>query len=102
MERKVSASFATRREAELAVEHLVQDHGIERTSIFVRAAGDANSAGTRPAGADIASGHSAMNAQIREPVEISVDCNEAKASQVKAILKEAGAQHLSEQKVTQM
>ena len=57
MERTVIGSFATRRDAETAVEHLVQEYGIQRTDVSIQAAGDANSAGTRPAGADIESGH---------------------------------------------
>jgi hypothetical protein len=46
MAHKIIGSFATRRDAELAVEHLVQEYGTERTHVSIRAAGDANSAGT--------------------------------------------------------
>lgn len=52
MERTIVATFETRRDAETAVEHLVQEHGVKRTDIFVQAKGEANSAGVRPAGAD--------------------------------------------------
>ena len=51
------AKFDTRRDAETAVEHLVQEHGINRADVFVRAAGKANTAGVRAAGGDIESGH---------------------------------------------
>jgi hypothetical protein len=57
VEHTVIASFETRRDAEVAVEHLVQEHGIERSDIFIQAEGMANSAGSKIAGADIESGH---------------------------------------------
>ena len=57
MERTVIARFETRRDAEIAVEHLVQEHGVPRTDIFFRARGGASSAGVRPAGADVEGGH---------------------------------------------
>ena len=49
MDRTIVANFDTRRDAETAVEHLVQEHGIERADIFIRAPGTANTAGVRPA-----------------------------------------------------
>lgn len=48
----VTAIFETRREAELAVEHLVQEHGVERDEIAVGTDGDENSAGTEVSGSD--------------------------------------------------
>lgn len=42
----------TRRDAELAVEHVVQECGVPRSDVFVQPVGGANTAGTRPAGAD--------------------------------------------------
>ncbi len=41
----LTAQFETRREAEMTIERLVQEHGIERTDIFVSAAGADNTAG---------------------------------------------------------
>lgn len=52
MPRRITGEFATRREAELAVEHLVQEYGVDRAAIEVMAAGAANTAGTVPSGAD--------------------------------------------------
>jgi hypothetical protein len=46
--RTLSHSFSTRRGAELAVERLVQEHGIERTDIFIAPEGNENSAGAPP------------------------------------------------------
>lgn len=98
MERTVIGSFSTRREAELAVEHLVQDHGIARTDVFVQAAGAANSAGTRIAGADAESGHPGVEKQgqpeLAGEIEVSVDCHGDAASVVERVFKAAGARAL--------
>ncbi len=55
MGRTIERSFSTREKAELAVEHLVQEHGFERTDIFVAADGADNSAGTSGAGSGLIS-----------------------------------------------
>lgn len=48
----IVARFATRRQAEMAVERLVQELGIERTGIFIEPEGTENSVGTQVAGSD--------------------------------------------------
>jgi hypothetical protein len=53
----ITGDFETRRAAEMAVERLVQDYGIERTDVFISAAGSENTVGTEASGADIESGH---------------------------------------------
>lgn len=53
MSMTLTARFETRREAEMAVERLVQEQGVERSDIFISAEGDANTAGEEPAGADL-------------------------------------------------
>lgn len=50
MSTTIKALFPGRREVELAVEHLVQEYGVERTDIFIEPAGSKNSAGDEPAG----------------------------------------------------
>ncbi|MGL3214225.1 hypothetical protein [Bradyrhizobium sp. BR 1433] len=50
MERTPIAEFDTRRAAELAVEHVVQECGVQRTYVFVQPAGADNTSGDRPAG----------------------------------------------------
>ena len=98
MESTVVASFETRRDAEIAVEHLVQEHGIERADIFIQAAGEANSAGIRPAGADVESGHPGVEKQgapeLKGAVEVSVDCHGTDRKVVERIFKEAGVKQL--------
>ncbi|MGC2782015.1 MAG: hypothetical protein WA418_40925 [Bradyrhizobium sp.] len=99
MERTIIGHFATRREAELAVEHLVQDHGIARTDVFVQAPGAANSAGTRAAGADVESGHPGVDKrgapELEGEIEVSVDCHGEQSADMEGILKEAGATWVS-------
>jgi len=48
----LSATFPTRRDAELAIERLVQEFKIDRKAIRVGPQGDENSAGEAPSGAD--------------------------------------------------
>jgi len=46
----VTAMFETREAADLAVEHLVQKNGLDRTDVFVQAAGHQNSSGVDVSG----------------------------------------------------
>lgn len=52
MATKLQAQFETRRQAEMTVERLVQEYGIDRGKIVVTAAGEANTAGVQRAGSD--------------------------------------------------
>ena len=52
----LTGEFATRREAEMTVERLVQEYGIDRSRIMVAASGTQNSAGEERAGSDGAAG----------------------------------------------
>jgi hypothetical protein len=94
----IIGEFATRREAELAVEHLVQEHGVARQEVFVHAAGSQNTAGSKISGADIESGHPGTDKQgkpeLSGPIEVAVQCAQAQASAVEAALKDAGARQL--------
>lgn len=56
MSTSLSAKFDTRREAEMTVERLVQQFGIERTNIYIAADGSDNTAGVEEAGSDTAAG----------------------------------------------
>lgn len=94
MDNEIKAMFDTRREAELATEHLIQEHGLNRTDIFIQPEGEENSAGATAAGAD-------MEASLSEPRKedkpklagklcISVGCDSTKTRAVREALKEAG------------
>jgi hypothetical protein len=80
------------------VEHLVQEHRIDRSDVFIRSAVDANTAGVRPAGADVESGYAGIGKhgkpKLSGPIEVSVDCHGDKWTIVKSALEEAGAKQL--------
>ena len=94
MERTIVVNFETRRDAESAVEHLVQEHNINRSDIFIRAAGEPNTAGVRPAGADVESGHPGVerhgDPKLAGPIEVSVDCHGDQSKLVSSVLEKAG------------
>ena len=90
----IVAEFETRRAAEISVEHLVQEHGIDRADIFVSSQGKGNTSGTRPAGADVESGHPGVDhdgePKLSGSIEVSVECEQEKSTLVKSALEKAG------------
>ena len=56
MTKTLSAEFDTRRDAEMSVEHLVQEHGLDRGAISIVSVTDRNSVGTEVAGSDLEDG----------------------------------------------
>ena len=84
----LNATFETRREAEMTVERLVQEHGLDRADIFIAAAGDENTAGEEQAGSDTDAGEPSPKARGDSPlngaVTVSVDIeDEAKVAKVR-------------------
>lgn len=77
----LTAKFDTRREAEMTVERLVQEHGLDRAKISIAAAGDENTAGEDVAGSDNEAGgpspeqrdDAALNGQVMVSVELADD-----------------------------
>ncbi len=49
----IRATFETREAADLAVEHLVQQHGIARPDIFIQSASNENTTGTESSRGDV-------------------------------------------------
>ena len=90
MTNDISATFDTRRAAELAVEHLVQEHKVARTDITVDAEGTANSSGTEPSGADAAATASGSDHQpkLNGAIRVSVRNNEGARQAIEAVLRE--------------
>jgi hypothetical protein len=94
MSNNITATFETRRAAELAIEHLVQEHGVARTDVTVDAEGAANSSGTERSGADDpriekgAENHPKLAGAIR----VSVCDNGSARKVIEAALQEAGGQ----------
>ncbi len=74
---KLTAQFETRRDAEMAVERLVQEHEVDRDSILVSPVGEGNSAGEAPGGSDARSGEPSTEARtdpkLNGLIELSVD-----------------------------
>jgi hypothetical protein len=97
----LNATFATRREAEMTVERLVQEHKIQRTDIFVAAAGDENTAGKEQAGSDMAAGGPSPETRDDSPlhgsVTVSVDiADEARIASVREAFGEFRAADVGE------
>ncbi|WP_249691046.1 hypothetical protein [Stappia sp. WLB 29] len=91
---RITGCFATRGDAERAVEHLVQEHGIDRSAISVGAARQANSAGTKASGADAAANPdegSAFEPALGGPIEVSVQLKDANGAQAEKAFRSAGA-----------
>ncbi|QIF82411.1 hypothetical protein [Brevundimonas sp. 'scallop'] len=64
----VASTFATRRDAELVVERLVQTHGMERDAIQVAPEGEANTVGDRPSGGDFEGDSHSIDSRSDVPI----------------------------------
>ncbi|PWE54009.1 hypothetical protein DEM27_22030 [Metarhizobium album] len=79
----IRATFETREAADLAVEHLVQSHGISRPDIFVQPAASKNSAGSAPSGGDVRrDGDVRTDAHLGGEIEVSADIAASKIAAV--------------------
>lgn len=92
MESTIIGEFDTRRGAELAVEHVVQECGVPRSDVFVQPTGDANTVGTRPAGPDAKSAPAPEGGQKLDGlIEVSVDFHGDSPERIAEALRSAGA-----------
>ncbi|WP_105439413.1 hypothetical protein [Neorhizobium sp. T25_13] len=92
----IRATFETREAADLAVEHLVQQHGIARPDIFIQSATDRNSAGSAPSGGDVSHEEGARrDAPLEGEIEVSVDIASRQVTAVERRLGDAGALRVS-------
>lgn len=95
MSQTIERRFATRAEAENAIELLVQQHGLERSDIFVAADGPDNSAGEAISSGDASAPleEERDDAALYSPVLVSIDVNDdAKVAFVERALAEARAE----------
>jgi hypothetical protein len=79
MSQTIEKRFATRQDAESAVELLVQEHGIDRSDIFIAADGPENSVGENVSGGDAPAPleeDARTDAPLNSPVLVSVDVND--------------------------
>ncbi len=90
MPSRITGEFATRREAELAVEHLVQEYRVDRAAIEVVAVGAENSAGIRPSGADLDAATGEPEASATEGrIRVTATVEDAMAHRAEAALRQA-------------
>ncbi|MDR7157013.1 hypothetical protein J2W40_003860 [Sphingobium xenophagum] len=95
MSTTLTGKFDSRDQADMAVERLVQEIGIERTDIFVAASGPENSAGNLIGGADSETIDQAErdDVPLAGGITVSIDLqDEAKVEVVTAALEEFGAE----------
>ncbi|MBO9101747.1 MULTISPECIES: hypothetical protein [unclassified Rhizobium] len=92
----IRATFATRAAADLAVEHLVQQHGIARPDIFIQSTTAENTVGTSPSGGDVSHQEGTRDdAPLGGEIEVSADIAASQVGAVQRSLGEAGAIRVS-------
>jgi hypothetical protein len=92
----IRATFETREAADLAVEHLVQQHGVSRPDIFIQSAGNDNTAGSAPSGSDASHEHGARgDAPLKGEIEVSADIASSQVAAVQRSFGDAGATWVS-------
>jgi hypothetical protein len=91
----LAAIYETRAQAELAVEHLVQELGVDRSAIFVEPVEENNTSGVQISGGDAPSGEDGSSARSDAPlngaIRVTVAANEHKAAALRGALTQAGA-----------
>lgn len=92
----IKAIFETREAADLAVEHLVQQHGVARPDIFIQSTSEKNSAGSAPSGGDVSSkGTPRSDAPLEGEIEVSADIAASQIAAVQRSFGNAGAIRVS-------
>jgi hypothetical protein len=90
------AVFATREGADLAVEHLVQEYGIDRAFIYVEPVAAENSAGVEVSGGDAASdgrGHGTRrDAPLHGAIQVTVPVGHERVAALTDALRAVGAE----------
>lgn len=94
MGQTLKGSFATRRDADMTVEQLVQRLGIPRTDVFVASVARNNSAGTRKAGSDMVEGRPDPDAKpaLEGCIEVSVELEDDRAAEAEAVFRDHNVQ----------
>lgn len=96
MAKTVRAEFETRRDAEMSIEQLVQELGIERTDVFVSAVESENTVGTRQAGSDTEHGEPdpAKHPKLEGLIEVSVELDDDRCAAAEAVFRDHNARLL--------
>jgi hypothetical protein len=86
MSKTITADFKSRRDAEMAVEHIVQEHDLDRKAVSIGPASSENTSGTEAARADVEDGHLKSDTDgepaLRGKVRVSVQVDDANADKV--------------------
>lgn len=92
----ITGLFDTRREAEMAVERLVQEHDLDRSRIQAHAAGEENTSGTVVSGADAADAAAGERPEgvRRGRIAVSVEAGEGDRQLVLDAMRECGADEI--------
>ena len=92
MTSKLTATFETRRDAELVIERLVQELGVDRSAIRVGPDGENNSSGEDVSGGDAKAAEPSVEERddgaLESRIRVSVDLEGSAASDVRRAFKE--------------
>jgi hypothetical protein len=92
----IKAMFETREAADLAVEHLVQQHGIARPDIFIQSTSASNTVGSSPSGGDVSNADGVRtDAPLEGEIEVAADIRSSMLSAVQRTFGEFGAIRVS-------
>jgi hypothetical protein len=91
----LAAIYKTRAQAELAVEHLVQELHVDRSAIFVEPVEENNTSGVQVSGGDAPSGEDGSRARgdapLKGAIRVTVATTEHKVAALRGALTQAGA-----------
>lgn len=89
------AIYQTREQADLAVEHLVQEYGVNRATIFVGPVNRENTSGVEISGGDAPSGdrgtHVRQDAPLNGTIRVTVAATNHELAMLRHALEDAGA-----------
>jgi hypothetical protein len=92
----LAAIYNTREKADLATEHLVQQHGVDRSTIFLESVGEQNTSGGAISGGDAASGaagsHDRSDAPLNGTIRLTVGSTDHDIATLRQVLSDAGAE----------
>lgn len=91
---KITGTFETRRQAEMAMERLVQNENMARTAIVMKASGSETNSGAIASGAKVDHGQPTSDEnggpELNGAVALSVSCDPGMLKTVETVLQDAG------------
>jgi hypothetical protein len=90
------AGTQTREQSDLAMEHLVQRHGADRSMIFVKSVGEQNTSGSQISGGDAAFGAAGGrvrgDAPLNGAIRLTVGSTDHDTAMLRQTVSDAGAE----------